>query len=76
MISARYTKYSKKALFLIPGDKPYRGPKEHIEGDYRYFNNFTGEIDNFSGEEMIQYQGKEIYKANYIGGLVDQRKEK
>ena len=64
-----------KALSLIPEDKPYRGPKKYIEGDYSYLNNFIGEIDNFSGEESISYKGKEIYKARYIGGLVDQRKE-
>lgn len=63
-----------KALSLIPDDKPYRGPGEYAEGDYKYFNNFTGEVDNFSGEESISYKGKEVYKAKYIGGLVDQRK--
>lgn len=68
-------KILQKALSLIPEDRPYHGPKEYIEGDYLYLNNFTGEIDNFFGEEVIQHQGKEIYKANYIGGLVDQRKE-
>jgi hypothetical protein len=64
-----------KALSLIPENSPYRGPKEYIEGDYEYINNFVGEIDNFSGEEVIGYKGREIYKAKYIGGLVDQRKE-
>jgi len=28
-----------------------------------------------SGEETIKLNGEEIYKAKYIGGLVDQRKE-
>jgi len=64
-----------KALSLIPEDKPYRGPKEYEEGDYDYRNNFIGEIDDFSGEETINYKGKKVYKARYIGGLVDQRKE-
>jgi hypothetical protein len=64
-----------KALLLIPKDNPYRGPKEYIEGDYNYINSFIGEIDNFSGEEVISHKGREIYKAKYIGGLVDQRKE-
>lgn len=64
-----------KALSLIPETSPYRGPKEYAEGDYGYINNFIGEINDFSGEEIIRYKGKEIYKAKYMGGLVDQRKE-
>lgn len=63
-----------KSLSLIPEDKPYRGPREYGEGDYKYLNSFIGELDNFSGEELISYEGKEIYKAKYIGGLVDKRK--
>lgn len=64
-----------KALSLIPEDYPYRGPKEYIEGDFIYKNSYIGEIDNFFGEETISSaDGIEIYKAKYIGGLVNQRK--
>ena len=63
------------ALALIPAAKPFRGPTEYIEGDLKYVNNFAGEVDSFSGEESISSKdGQEIYKAKYIGGLVDQRK--
>ncbi len=62
------------ALSLIREEYPYRGPKEYISGDYIYSNNFIGEIDNFSGEEIITLNGQEIYKAKYMGGFVDQRK--
>lgn len=62
------------ALLFIPEENPYRGPKEYIDGDYVYTNNFSGEVDNFSGEETITFKGEEIYRAKYIGGLVDQRK--
>jgi len=68
-------KILQKALSLMPEECPYRGPKEYKEGDYSYLNNFIGEIDNFSGEETINYKGKEVYKAKYAGGLVDLRKE-
>jgi hypothetical protein len=63
-----------EALLLIPEKKPYRGPEEYIQGDYTYRNIFSGEVDNFFGEEIIKHNGEEIYKAKYIGGLVDQRK--
>jgi len=68
-------KVLQKALSLIPEDYPFRGPKEYIDGDLIYKNTYTGEIDNFFGEETISLSdGKEIYKAKYIGGFVCQRK--
>ncbi len=61
------------ALSLIPKDKPFRGPEKYEKEEFIYKNVFEGEIDNFSGEEIITINGKEIYKAKYIGGLVNQR---
>lgn len=61
------------ALKLISEDHPYRGPKEYNEGDMFYKNDFIGEVDDFSGKEIIEENGKTIYKATYMGGLVDQR---
>lgn len=63
------------ALTLIPEDKPFRGPKKFNQDGFEYSNVFEGEIDNFSGEEIItSADGEELYRAKYIGGLVDQRK--
>ena len=62
------------ALLLIPEEKPYRGPEIYKEWEYTYTNSFSGKVDNFFGEESIKHNGKEIYKAKYMGGLVDQRK--
>lgn len=68
-------KILQKALSLIPENYPFRGPKEYTEGGLIYKNIYTGEIDNFFGEEIISSaDGKEIYKAKYIGGFVNQRK--
>ena len=66
--------FLQQALLLIPDDKPFRGPKEYQINDLKYLNKFTGEIDNFSGEEKIYQNNKLIYQAKYAGGLVDQRK--
>lgn len=63
----------KNALAQMPEDYPYRGPKEYSEGEYIYTNNWNGEVDRFSGEEEITQGDKLVYKANYLGGLVDQR---
>lgn len=64
----------KNALTQMPEEYPYRGPREYKEGEYIYTNIWNGELDRFIGEEQIKQNGKMIYKANYIGGLVDQRK--
>ena len=64
------------ALKLIPEDKPYRGPEKYNSGDLLYENSYTGEVDDFYGEESIYDNGNEIYKARYIGGFVNLRKEK
>jgi len=63
------------ALSLIPEDKPFRGPKKYNLDGAEYINVYEGEIDNFFGEEIIKsVDGNEIYKAKYVGGLVDLRK--
>lgn len=67
-------KILQEALSLISEENPYRGPKEYISGDYVYINNFVGKVDNFQGEEIIKLSGEEVYRAKYMGGLVDQRK--
>lgn len=64
----------RSALKQMPEDYPFRGPKEFKDGEYTYSNSWEGEVDRFAGEEQIMQGDKLIYKANYIGGLVDQRK--
>lgn len=54
---------------------PARGPRELIEGAFKYVNNWSGAIEKFSGVEKIYYKDNEVYSAQYIGGLVDQRKD-
>ncbi|MCX6731103.1 MAG: DUF5680 domain-containing protein [Candidatus Roizmanbacteria bacterium] len=60
-----------KALRAMPPESPFRGPLEVINGEYIYKNSWTGTLTKFSGEEIILKDGKEIYKAHYLGGLVD-----
>ncbi|HPO06241.1 MAG TPA: DUF5680 domain-containing protein [Candidatus Gracilibacteria bacterium] len=61
------------ALRAMPADYPYRGPQLLVQGDYEYHNNWQGEVDNFQGSEFITYHGQEVYCAQYMGGLVDQK---
>ena len=67
-------KVLRNALKQMPEDYPFRGPEEYKEGEFTYTNTWEGEVDRFAGEEQITRGGKLIYKANYLGGLVDQRK--
>ena len=64
----------RNALMQMPKDYPYRGPKEYKDRGYTYTNSWKGEVDRFVGEEKIQQGGKLIYRANYMGGLVNQRR--
>lgn len=51
-------------------DMPYRGPKELVNGDFRYENNLEGDVKRFSGEERIYRNNVVLYIAKYIGGVL------
>lgn len=62
------------SLMQMPEEAPFRGPKEYKEEEFTYTNTWNGDVERFDGEEKIT-QGEElIYKADYRGGLVDQRR--
>ena len=47
----------------------------NIEGDFKYTNSWQGDLERFKGEETIFLRDKEVYRAGYLGGLVDQRED-
>jgi hypothetical protein len=59
-----------KALRNSTIDMPYRGPKELIDGDFRYENSLEGDVERFSGEERIYKNDRLLYSAKYVGGLL------
>lgn len=63
--------FLRKALVLVPGEAPYRGPSEYRDGEWKYVNKWEGTLDNFSGEERIYKEGAQTYFAKYIGGFVN-----
>ena len=63
----------RNALMRMPEDAPFRGPKKCIDGDLTYVNSWHGTIEHYSGKEQITLEEKVLYKANYRGGLVDQK---
>lgn len=62
------------ALMEMPEAHPYRGPAEFKQGQFVYRNSWTGELDKFFGEEKIYENDALAYKANYMGGLIDQNR--
>lgn len=68
-------KFLQKALSCMPNEMPLRGPKELNEGKYTYSNTWEGNLEEFSGYEVISQSGQKIYNAEYMGGFVDIRKE-
>ena len=64
----------KEALKKMPDEHPFRGPEEFKKDNYAYKNKWEGDVERYSGEEEILEGSDLVYKANYMGGLVDQRK--
>ncbi len=62
--------FLKKCLLRIDVARPFRGPKNFKEGDYEYKDSSKGDLSDFSGTEHIFYRGKEVFRQQYIGGLI------
>ena len=61
------------ALMNVGKDKkvlPVRGPKEFINGEYKYTLDITGNINYFSVIERIYKNDKLIYELKCNGGLI------
>jgi hypothetical protein len=63
--------FLKEALFRVPEDKPFRGPSEYSDGDYKYSCEVSGDFDYFNGKEEIFYRGEKIYECLFHGGEVE-----
>ena len=61
------------ALMLVGEDNnviPVRGPKEFDNGEYKYTFEVKGDLDYFSGIEIIYKNNKKIYELKCNGGLI------
>jgi hypothetical protein len=70
-----FYEFLKRALRQQPEDLPLRGPKLFKDGEFTYRNKVKGSLEDYVGEEIIFKNKVQIYKANYVGGLVNQRRE-
>jgi len=67
--------FLKEALKRVPKNKPYRGPADFNNSDFKYTNNNDGTIEKFCGEEKIFYKNRFVYKLNYYGGFIKNNQE-
>lgn len=65
--------FLREALQFPPDNMPLRGPKSYKKGMMEYRHQLPEDIANFESEELILEQGKQVYWAKLVGGLVDQR---
>ena len=63
--------FLKEALFLVPEDKPFRGPETYTNGDYTYHCEVEGDFAWFQGKETICYKGSQIYECIFHGGSIE-----
>ena len=61
----------KRALVECSADEPVRGPRFMEFDEWRYENNWTADLTEFTGEEKLFYDGELVHVCSYMGGLVD-----
>ncbi len=62
--------FLKKTLSRVSAAKPFRGPEKLKSSDFLYINKVKGGIKEFRGQEKIFYKNKEVFRQDYIGGLI------
>lgn len=63
-------KFLKKALLNLSEECRFGGKCRFEDDEFLYEDNGEGILERFSGQEKILARGKEIYKLNYLGGLI------
>ena len=63
-------RFLQEAMQRITAERPFRGPDEYREGDFVYQDTSEGNLSQFSGEETIFFQKKQVYLLTYHGGTV------
>jgi hypothetical protein len=62
--------FLKEVLSNVEVEKPYRGPKVYVKGDYIYQCMVEGEFEWFKGQEEIYLNNEKIYECIFHGGIV------
>ena len=62
--------FLKEALYRVPPDIPFRGPRLFSKGDYHYHCSVEGSFDWYRGTEEIFYRDEKIYECRFHGGSI------
>ena len=62
--------FLKNALLKVKENKPFRGPDNFEEDNFKYINKAEGNVEKFYGQEIILYKKQLVYKLFYHGGLI------
>jgi Domain of unknown function (DUF5680) len=65
--------FLRSALKRIPGDVPLRGPSFFKKKSFENFNQISGTLAEFRGNEAIKQNGQSICRCTYMGGWVDRK---
>jgi hypothetical protein len=63
-------RFLQKAMQNVTADRPFRGSGDYREGDFRYHDESEGDLNQFSGKEIIFLQDRQVYVLTYQGGKI------
>ena len=63
-------RFLQNAMQRVQAERPFRGPDQYEDGDFVYKDASEGNLSQFSGEEVIFFQKKQVYVLRYHGGKV------
>ena len=62
--------FLQEALRRVGPQHPYRGPHNWQECAWIYQDENLGDVQRFSGREVISFQGTAVYELHYSGGMI------
>jgi len=62
--------FLKKALMNMDDSMPFRGPREFVDGDFKYMFKLRGDYQYFTGREAITHKGIEVFFQDVMGELI------
>lgn len=73
-LAKRTFDFLKQALLRVDPSRPFRGPSSYIFLPFMYIDKSEGDITNFKGTEKIFMTSDEVFRQDYIGGLIIHKK--
>jgi hypothetical protein len=62
--------FLRQALLGVGEARPFRGPSQFEQGDFRYMNSSEGDMSEFRGTEHIDHGATRVYALRYGGGIL------